>query len=140
MSFSIDIPALPSLLTALERYEELAKPIVEQAASAALLSLVPALADYPAAQASSTYRRSGTLGRTWTAARPEWAPIASGFEASLGNATPYGPWVQDSDLQAKMHRGRWKSDVQVVEQHEGEIARYFDAALDDIVRALDQAS
>lgn len=137
MSFSIDIQGLDGLLAALERYEEIAQPIIQKASDAALLGLIPDLADYPAPPAGSTYRRSGTLGRLWGAARPEWQAIASGFEGAIGNNTPYGPWVQDAKLQAKQHKGTWTTDQAVVDKHAVDTQAYFDAALQDVADAID---
>ncbi len=138
MSFDVEIQGLAPLLQALEHYPDLVRPELEQASEAALLSLIPPLADYPAAPSSSTYRRSGTLGRTWTAARPEFAPLSSGFEASIGNATPYGPFVQ-GDEQAEMHKGRWKTTKQIAEAHRGEIEQYFEKALQRVAQKLEGA-
>lgn len=136
MSFDIEIQGLAPLLQALEHYPDLVRPEMEQAAEAALLSLIPPLADYPAAPSSSTYRRTGTLGRTWTTARPEFAPLETGFEASIGNATPYGPFVQ-GDEQAKMHQGRWKTAQQIAEARRGEIEQYFEKALQRVAQKLE---
>lgn len=137
MPFSIAIPNLAPLLDALEHYPDIAQPIMQDAAEAGLLSLIPDLATYPAAIPGSTYRRTGTLGRLWTAARPEWQAIQSGFEASIGNATPYGPWVQDVDMQADLHSRRWTTDQDAVQSHATEIDRYFEDALQKIADAIE---
>src|SRR5262245_56539893 len=124
MSFEVQIVGLAPLLEALNRFPEAVRPALQQAAEVALLSLIPDLADYPPPPAGSTYRRTGTLGRLWTAAQPEFAADASGFEASIGNATPYGDFVQ-GEHQASMHRGRWKTVEDVVNSHQAEIEAYF---------------
>jgi hypothetical protein len=136
--FSIDIQNLAPLLKALDSYPDIAGPILQDAAEAGLLSTIPDLATYPPARANSTYRRTGTLGRLWTAARPEWQAMTSGFEASIGNATPYGVWVQDSDMQAGMHQNRWTTDQDAVEKRTVEIDRYFERALQDIADAIER--
>jgi hypothetical protein len=51
------------------------------------------LATYPP-KTGGTYRRTGTLGRTWTTARPAWKATSNSFFSSIGNATPYAPLVQ----------------------------------------------
>jgi hypothetical protein len=139
LSFDVAVQGLAPLLAALREYPEIARPELEQAASAALLSLIPSLADYPAAPGNSTYRRTGNLGRMWTAARPEFAPMQSGFEASIGNSASYGPFVQ-GDEQAKMHQGRWKTAQAIAEAHQAEIERYFEGALDRVAQKLDNAT
>ena len=136
MSFDVEIQGLAPLLQALDSYPDLVRPEMEQAAEAALLSLIPPLADYPSAPSGSTYRRSGTLGRTWTAARPEFASLQTGFEASIGNATPYGPYVQ-GDEQAKVHAGRWKTAQQIAEARRGDIEQYFEKALQRVAQKLE---
>lgn len=135
MPFSIDIPQLPALLTALSAYPDIAQPILEETSSAALLSLIPDLASYPPQPSGSTYRRTGTLGRTWTSARPEWAPLSSGFEASIGNATPYAVYVQ-GEYQSRGNR-HWQTADEVIDAHQADIESYFDSALDRIAEAVD---
>lgn len=137
MSFEIDIPNIQPLLRALESYPDIAGPILQKASDAALLGLIPDLANYPAPPPDSTYRRTGTLGRLWAAARPEWAAIASGFEGSIGNATPYGTWVQSAAQQANIHTDRWSTDQEIVDKHAVDTDAYFDQALQDIADAID---
>lgn len=137
MAFSIDIPNHAPLLDALEHYEQIAEPIIQKAADAALLGLIPDLADYPAPPPGSKYRRTGTEGRLWALAQPEWQAIASGFEASIGNANPAGPWVQSADDQAWMHKDRWSTDKEIVDKHAVDTERYFDAALQDVADAIE---
>lgn len=128
MSFEVNVNGLSALLAALDQWPELVRPELEQAASAALLSLIGPLADYPAPPADSTYRHTGTLGRLWTSAQPEFSAESSGFEATLTNATPYGVYVQ-GEFQAKPHQGRWKTVEDVVSAHQADIEAYFEAAL-----------
>jgi hypothetical protein len=135
MSFEVTIDGMAPLLAALEQWPELARPELEKAASAALLSLIGPLADYPPAPGGSTYRRTGALGRLWTSAQPEFSAESSGFEASLTNATPYGPYVQ-GEWQAKQHQGRWQTAEQVVTAHEADIEAYFEAALTRVTERL----
>ena len=93
----------------------------EKAVTKALLYLQSKLADYPPARAESTYRRTGTLGRLWTIARPVVTSSAHVLEARIGNATPYGPYVQDPDKQAECHRGHWRTTAQVIRANVDEI-------------------
>lgn len=137
MPFAVDIPGLPALIATLDAYPDIARPILEDASSAALLSLIPDLASYPPKPAGSTYRRTGTLGRLWTSARPEFAPVASGFEASVGNATPYGDFVQ-GEHQTGFHKEHgWSNVDDVLKRHEVDIERSFDTALQRIAEAVD---
>jgi hypothetical protein len=135
MSFSIDIPQLPALLSALAAYPEIARPILEDASSAALLSLIPELASYPAQPANSTYRRTGQEGREWTSARPEFAPLSSGFEATIGNRRPGAIYIQ-GEFQPEWNR-HWATAEDVVNAHQAAIEAYFESALDKIAEAID---
>jgi hypothetical protein len=135
MPFSINIPELPTLLAALAAYPEIAQPILEDASNAALLSLIPYLASYPPKPAQSTYRRSGTLGRTWASARPAFTPISSGFEGSVGNPTPYAIYAQGEFQPPWMEH--WQTDEDVVGAHRADMEAYFETALQRIVEAID---
>lgn len=137
MAFEVQLDGYDALLKALDAYPDIARPIVARAAEAALLSLIPSLADYPSPPAASTYRRTGTLGRLWTAARPEFEPMQSGFEASIGNTTPYGPFVQSAERQAHWMRHWTNTDQRVVEDHQAEIQQFFDQALQEVADAID---
>jgi len=136
MGFEIDIKGLAPLLDALKQWPEITRPILEEAAEAALLSLIPDLASYPPAPAGSAYRRTGTLGRLWASARPEFAPLSSGFEARIGNKTPYGVFVQ-GEWQAKQHQGTWPTTEEIVAAHQAELEAYFEAALERVVEQID---
>lgn len=137
MPFSVDIPQLPALVAALEAWPDIAQPILEETSSAALLSLIPDLATYPPAPAGSRYRRTGTLGRTWTSARPEFAPLSSGFEARIGNAAPYAEDVQGERQLALFRRIGWPNVGDVVTQRQADVEGYFDTALQQIAEAVD---
>lgn len=50
------------------------------------------------------YRRTRTLGRLWTT-KVEY--INGGVVGTIGNATPYAPYVQSRADQAQIHAGRW---------------------------------
>jgi hypothetical protein len=50
------------------------------------------------------YRRTRTLGRKWTT-KVEY--INGGVVGTIGNATPYAPYVQSRADQAKIHAGHW---------------------------------
>ena len=67
-------------------------------------------------------KRTGTLGRRWTVKIDR---TADSLEGRVGNNTSYGPFVQ-SRFQARFHRGRWKTDQQVVDQLRSEIVKDFE--------------
>jgi hypothetical protein len=133
----IEAPHLSDLLAAVDRYPEIAEPIMRDATYAALLTLIPDLATYPT-QEPTSYRRTGTLGRLWAAAQPEYTAQANGFEARIGNATPYGPFVQggpdDEQPQTQVMADKgWANVGDVIQAHQGSFDAYLEAALNKIL-------
>jgi hypothetical protein len=137
---TIEITGLTEAIAACQRAPEVIARELQPAVEASLLSLLPDLADYPSPPAGSTYRRTGTLGRTWTSARPIFSAMSSGFEATIGNSTPYAGFVQgaaeDTPHQAWMHKERWKTADSIVEKHKGEIEGRIQAAVDRTLQEL----
>ncbi len=100
-----------------------------------LLRMQGAMAQYPSPRTGSTYVRTGTLGRRWTSAKPVITPL----RGRVVNNTKYGPYVQrdpseGQPSQARVHQGRWQTDVAVMNQHQGPIVtdceRTIEKALD----------
>jgi len=82
------------------------------------------MADYPPPPATSRYVRTGTLGRRWTTKIDEGM---GGITGTVGNNTSYGPWVQSSAFQARVHQGRWtNTDERAVKDNENEIVADFE--------------
>jgi hypothetical protein len=136
----IDIPNLKPLLDAVDRYPEIAEPIMKQATYAALLTLIPDLATYPS-QEPTSYRRTGTLGRLWAAAQPEYTDQSNGFEARIGNSTPYGPFVQggpdDEQPQTQVMADKgWSNVGDVLTAHQGTFDAYLEAALNRVLLVI----
>jgi hypothetical protein len=90
------------------------------------------MAKYPTQPPGSTYRRTGSLGRRWTTAVEESRDTVRG---TVGNNTSYAPWVQAKNFQARIHQGRWQTEVDVTEQSREEIAALFQAAIERAANA-----
>ena len=86
---------------------------------------------YPPQRAGSSYRRTGTLGRTWTS---DVYSEGDSLIGKVGNVTKYAPQVQSEKFQSKAHKGRWQTDVQVIRELEPEINAEFSALGRDVVR------
>lgn len=95
-------------LAALAAGDAAAIAALRQAIERWLLRRQAELARYPSPPPASRYRRTGTLGRAWTSARPDWQASAGSFRARVGNATTYAPYVQ-GQRQANVHAGRWRT-------------------------------
>jgi len=89
------------------------------------------MADYPPQRPGSAYRRTGTLGRTWTT---EVTDVNSGVEGKVGNMTEYAPLVQSRQFQAAVHRGRWQTEQDVLARNMARIERFFQDAVDAALR------
>ena len=87
---------------------------------------------YPPQRAGSHYVRTRRLGPSWTT---EIAENANGLVGKVGNNTEYGPFVQSQQFQARIHRGRWQTDAQVMESERPTIERYFQEAIDKALNA-----
>lgn len=138
-AITIELRGAEELAAALQREPELARGPLETATRTALLDLVDPLTDYPSPPQGSRYRRTGDLGRLWTAAPPEIRVMPTGFEGALGNARPGAQYVQ-GDEQAAVHQGRWQTVRQVAESSQGLIQARYEAAAQQIAQAIDRAA
>lgn len=131
------IKGYEELMGGFRRFPEIARGEMRKALEKSLLLLQGAMADYPVQRSDTVYRRTGTLGRLWTSARREVRTERAGIlEGRIGNRTPYGPYVQDPDLQAEVHRGRWKTTEQVMRENEEAIEALLGQAGGDMVRRM----
>jgi hypothetical protein len=132
----IEVFGLNETIKDCQEAPELIKELMLPSLVASLLSLLPDLADYPPRPSTSNYVRTGTLGRLWTAAQPEFKALKSGFEARIGNKTPYAGYVQggkeDDPHQAWMHKKRWQTTDQILAKHQPDIEARLQAAIEDI--------
>ncbi|GIV82775.1 MAG: hypothetical protein KatS3mg051_2129 [Anaerolineae bacterium] len=84
--------------------------------------------DYPPPPPRSRYIRTGTYGRRWTT-RVERS--RNQVRVRVGNNTSYAPLVGSSQFQARIHRGRWTTDMQALEQELPVIQRDLQRAIDE---------
>lgn len=90
--------------------------------------LLRELQTYPSQRTGSTYKRTGTLRRSWSRDIQGDGLAMRGIVGSNETMAPYNKFVQDSDRQAAVHRGRWTNTVQdVVSRNERTIQDMFDA-------------
>jgi hypothetical protein len=131
------IKGYAELMAGFRRFPAIARGAVAKALEKALLLLQGEAADYPVQRSGSRYRRTGTLGRTWTSARRE---IRQGrghlLEGRMGNRTPYGPYVQSEAEQLAVHRGRWKTIEQILQEQEGAIDGLLGQAGGEMVKGM----
>jgi hypothetical protein len=88
-------------------------------------------ADYP--PPVGTYVRSGDLGHGWTESEPLMQGDADSLLAVLTNSVSYGPFVQGTEDQAKVHAGRWKTTDQIADAWEDRAAQRIEAAIGRLI-------
>lgn len=144
MADSVTITGDKATAAALEAAEKLIVAGVERAGRKWLLKRIPQLARYPAARPSSSYRRTGDLGRKWTSAQPQWQSNGSAFVGKLGNATPYGPFVQGDPGkrpgQAQVHQGRWGVASKIGQEAEPELETDIKAEIERVAAEVNRVS
>ena len=90
------------------------------------------LAKYPSPRPNSSYVWTGTLGRSWT---PRVRTEGDRLVGRVGTKVIYAPFVQSQQFQANIHRGRWQTDVQVLERNRTRIMRQFESAIEQALEA-----
>ena len=112
---------LERLEQALREFPRTARTELRDVVTQALMLLASHAARYPDKPPGSRYRRTGTLGRTWVAARPHITVAGHLLAGRISNATPYGPLVMGPGEQLEIHRGRWRTTDQIVAEHGREV-------------------
>lgn len=83
---------------------------------------------YPPAPPNSTYKRTRVLSNSWHREIEESGLQIRGIVGSNQNIAPYNRWVQDEEVQAPFHRGRWTNTAQeVLRRNEQNIRGMFSA-------------
>lgn len=72
------------------------------------------------------YRRTGTLGKSWTT---DVRVTSENIRGVLGNVRPYAPYVQDEERQAQMHKGHWPTVQMLLRAPAARMQKYFEQAI-----------
>jgi hypothetical protein len=107
-------------------------PAVEKGMNKALLYLLGQVPPYPAPSPTSTYRRTGQLGRSITTRVEPGDDSIVGF---IGTNIEYAQYVIDKDEQAWMHKGRWWNLQDVVENNLDKVTEYINEAIREAIEA-----
>jgi hypothetical protein len=106
---------------------------MEAAMTETLLVMHESVPGYPTPPSNSSYRRTGTLGRT----------LGSSFEGGGGGTpeiftvTKIGPYVIGDNSQAKVHKGRWWVLSEVAEKARPKIERTWQRLADAMANFLE---
>lgn len=141
----VTITGTSELLAKFDRVQ--AAHILQQPMRRAVLRLEAYMKVYPPVRPGQRYVRgrgmpdadgivrrltSEQLGKRWTTAIKQEGQYLVG---NVGNNASYAPFVQSRQFQARVHRGRWRTDVQAMNENAGVIIGDFEEA---IRRALAQ--
>lgn len=139
MSVSIEIKGINKLMAKLSRAAAI--DVLEPPMQRAVFRVQARMADYPPQRPGSSYirgygfkggpRTSERLGQRWTT---RVIREANGLTGKVGNSASYGPLVQSKKFQAKIHRGRWQTDEQVLNEELPAIRRDFEQAVDEALK------
>ena len=145
----IVVEGLDELLSRLQAYPREVNRAIRTTMEAALLTLWENVPPYPPPPAGSTYRRTGTLGRTLgsgegggsSGGRPDIYEIKQGSnftEASFGTRLGYAPYVigDPQGEQASHMRHWWTLPVTVVNRSIAKIGREFGIMADKLAKFL----
>jgi hypothetical protein len=139
MSYAVKIKGLDKLnrkirsLQGPELKRELRK--TTEAANAYVLGQVPS---YPSPPVGSTYRRTGTLGRS---IGTEVRTIGSEIMGVIGSNVSYAPWVISDEVgtnqagpQATVHKGRWYTLQDVVKKARDHVVSIYNDAISKLTK------
>lgn len=106
--FNIEILGLKELQDKFTRLGNEVGLVTTKATETAVYYGLGKIPPYPAPRPGQKYRRTGTLGRSWTGKVYGGSRgINTTVVGIIGTNTVYAPWVVSSVKQAWMHRGRW---------------------------------
>lgn len=125
MSGVLELNGLQPVLATLGILENLLSELAEPTKEV-LEMLKEKMQDYPPEPAGSTYNRTETLKNSW-----EETLILAGDTLGKLEAVGvrYGPFVQDSEMQAWMHRGRWQTNRSVAADNESQVIAIYETYL-----------
>jgi hypothetical protein len=131
--FSIEIGGLDGLIARIRKAGADLMPTMRRAMSESMFYVHSKVPPYPAPPAGSTYRRTGTLGRSIGV---EVRSLGSEVVGVIGTPIVYAPYVISSAMtqdgrgpQARVHEGRWWTLQKVVFNAIDEVRRIHRWAL-----------
>ena len=136
---SIEIRGVNELIQRLGRVEGV--NVLEAPMKRSVYRLQRDMADYPPQRQGSNYirgwgmaggpRTSERLGQSWTV---RIRRSSAGIEGSVGTKVSYAPFVQSYRFQANIHRKRWQTDQQVINDNRRAIVDDFEREIRRVLR------
>lgn len=131
---NIEIRGLEELLARMRAYPDKLKMSMEATMRAAMLALWENVPPYPSPPSDSTYRRTGTLGRTLGSGMSggkmgapdvyQVRELGSGYEGRFGTNLGYAPYVIGDETQSR-HMTHWWKIRTVAERAKPKIEQVF---------------
>lgn len=132
----VELIGVDALMRQLADYPDIAAEEYEAAAQEGMDFLRSSLREYGPETPIQTYVRTYVLQGGWDDAQMTFVARSDGFDATMGNPTMYGPYVQgDPDMephQALAFVDRWKPTSTILTDNEADVVDRFDAATERI--------
>lgn len=126
VSITIDDSEVRSMLNRMpERIEWAMRAAMNDSTSLLLRDMK----NYPTQVPGTEYRRTGTLGGSWTKEITGAGLNITGRVGSNANEAPYNRYVQDDTLQARVHQGRWQTVQSVTKERENTVRGFFETRI-----------
>jgi hypothetical protein len=145
MRLKVKVTGLDRLQRQLQRLGRDWPREIEKGGEKALYYVWGEIPPYPPPPPDSTYRRTGTLGRTLTTRRGrtpgalgEVRAFAEQIRIVAGSAIPYADLVVGAQ-QARVHRERWWKLTTVVKDVMGDVTRILQQATNAALRRIFKA-
>jgi hypothetical protein len=145
----IEVRGLTELIQRMQQYPQKLAAVVKTGMDATLAALWESVPPYPASPPDSTYRRTGTLGRTlgssFSGGKSGGEPSiystrslgAGNIEGRFGTNLDYAPYVIGDGTQAKVHQGRWWTMTTIAEKAKSKITAVWNSVGTKLANFLD---
>lgn len=125
---SVEIRGSVELRRKLEQLEQAFEQMADPT-SDALELLSKRMQFYPPPPPNSTYDRTGALRNSWQ----ETVVMSSTVLGIVYSNLDYVGYVQDAEMQAGIHQGRWDTAQSVAEEEEDNIVALFERHLEELI-------
>ena len=147
---SIEVVGLDEIKKRFAQFPNKYRDALRVTLGASLLRIWENVPPYPEANPDSTYTRTGTLGRSLGTnegggasaggPKPDIYEVKMGSQmssASFGSRLNYAPYVIGTAEQAKVHRGRWWTILDLAKKSIPGIQKLFDRFVERLAKWLD---
>lgn len=133
LKFGVEVRGLRQLQRNFARSRKIVEVEMRRGLEMIVRKIQAEAARYPPPPPASTYRRTGTLGRSIVG---EVKGLGREMRGIVGSSIPYAQYVISEKKQAWMHRGRWQTLEALKRKYADEIRAVFALAGTRIAAAL----